>query len=146
MVGRTLNHYKISELLGKGGTWEAATLEGDGEKVTLWGWSFPAQQGTRSPLSDAGFPRGPGPNLGLLHCDRDQAGSPYAPVMSRELEAAGLDGWLLGHIHVPDALTAPSPSGYLGSVTGANPGEAGAHGRPAQQGARHGPVGSGIEK
>jgi len=63
-----------------------------------------------------------------LHCDRDQAGSPYAPVAGRELEAAGLDAWLLGHIHKPDVLSVANPNGYLGSVAGSHPGEPGARG------------------
>ena len=45
-----------------------------------------------------------------------------------ELERAGLDGWLLGHIHKPDALTVPSPNGYLGSLTALSRRESGAHG------------------
>jgi DNA repair protein SbcD/Mre11 len=115
-------------LVGRDGEWEAVPIEAGGERLTLWGWSFPRQQVGHSPLEGQRFERQGGSNLGLLHCDRDQRGSPYAPVMSRELEAAGLDGWLLGHIHAPDALAGPSPSGYLGSVTGMDPGEPGARG------------------
>jgi DNA repair exonuclease SbcCD nuclease subunit len=63
-----------------------------------------------------------------LHCDRDQVGSAYAPVSTTELNSADLDGWLLGHIHAPDPLTAEHPAGYLGSVTGLDPGEPGARG------------------
>jgi len=116
------------EVLGTGGAWESRELTGGGEVATLWGWSFPGPRVTRSPLAGVDFERGPGPNLGLLHCDRDQTGSPYAPVSSRALEDAGLDGWLLGHFHRPDALTARHLSGYLGSVTGLDPGETDAHG------------------
>ncbi|MBA1147507.1 metallophosphoesterase [Ectothiorhodospiraceae bacterium WFHF3C12] len=115
-------------LLGQGGVWEAVDLGDDGEPLTLWGWSFPQERVPNSPVADTRFDRRDGPNLGLLHCDRDQPGSPYAPVSSAELRAAGLDGWLLGHIHAPDALTARDPSGYLGSLTGMDPGEPGAHG------------------
>ena len=49
-------------------------------------------------------------------------------MSSHELDAAGIDGWLLGHIHQPDALTVQNLSGYLGSVTGMDPGEHGARG------------------
>ena len=69
-----------------------------------------------------------GLNLGLLHCDRDAGASPYAPVTGKDLERAGLDGWLLGHIHAPDNLTAASANGYLGSLTGLHRGETGARG------------------
>ena len=73
--------------------------------------------------------------MGLLHCDRGGgAQSPYAPVPQEALDQAGLDGWLLGHIHKPDALAAPlpngafSPNGYLGSLTGLDRSETGLRG------------------
>ena len=116
------------ELLGAGGRWQRVCLESGGTMLHLWGWSFPQTQVFTSPLTGVDFDRPPGVNLGLLHCNRDQPGSPYAPVPRRELEGAGLDGWLLGHVHQPDALSAPHPSGYLGCVTGMNPGEPGARG------------------
>lgn len=112
-------------LLGAGGEWERLEVA---EGLTLHGWSFPTRQVVRSPLAGHAFEQGPGVNLGLLHCDRDVRDSRYAPVSSAELAAAGLDGWLLGHIHVPDALTAQRPSGYLGSITGMHPGEHGVRG------------------
>lgn len=115
-------------LLGRGGEWEAAEISAGGESLTVWGWSFAREQVRESPVAGMGLDRRPGLNIGLLHCDRDQPGSAYAPVTSAELRAAGLDGWLLGHIHAPDTLSADSPSGYLGSVTGMDPGEPGAHG------------------
>lgn len=115
-------------LLGRGGEWETTTLEAAGETLTLHGWSFPQPLVHRSPLEGVVPERGPGLNLGLLHCDRDQSGSPHAPVRSGELSSAGLDGWLLGHIHAPDALTVDALRGYLGCVSGMDPGEPGDHG------------------
>ncbi len=115
-------------LVGADGHWEAVDLGSDDEPLSLWGWSFPLGRVPTSPVTGADFQRRPGPNLGLLHCDRDQPGSPYAPVTSAELRGAGLDGWLLGHIHAPDPLTADAPAGYLGSLSGMDPGEPGAHG------------------
>ena len=121
-------------LLGRDGCWQSAAIEAAGETVTIWGWSFPQRQVTTSPLAAPdgpgapGFDPGPGVHLGLLHCDRDQTGSPYAPVTSVELAAARMRGWLLGHIHQPDPLTADDLSGYLGSVSAAHPGEPGARG------------------
>lgn len=120
-----LPHFR---LIGRDGEWETLPLEADGETVTLHGWSFPEKQVRLSPLENVRFERGAGVNLGLLHCDRDVPDSPFAPVMSRELEAAGLDGWLLGHIHKPDPLVADNPIGYLGCVSGMDPGEPGDHG------------------
>lgn len=116
------------ELLGRGGEWESVTLESAGVQLTLHGWSFPSPHYRESPLQHANLVRGPGTNLGVLHADRDQPASPYAPVSSAELRGAGLDGWLLGHMHKPDALSAESPSGYLGSATGLDPGESGPRG------------------
>lgn len=115
-------------LLGSGGEWEAVTLEAGGESLTLHGWSFPAPVVRNSPLDGIRLERHPGLNVGLLHCDRDQSGSPHAPVRSSELEGAGLDGWLLGHIHAPDPLSVDRLSGYLGCVSGIDPGEPGDHG------------------
>ncbi len=116
------------KLLGRGGQWEPWTLADETEALTLWGWSFPQAKVLQSPLPNAPFERRPGLNLGLLHCDRDAGASPYAPVTGAELERAGLDGWLLGHIHKPDALSAPRPNGYLGSLTGLSRRESGVRG------------------
>lgn len=124
-------------LLGRGGKWETLTIEGDaGEAVHLLGWSFPSVHVRTSPL-DTLLPLGRrlpgldsrrGPVIGLLHCDRDAPGSPWAPVRSSDLAAAPVDAWLLGHVHRPDALAPPRPMGYLGSLTGLDPGEAGPRG------------------
>jgi len=118
------------ELLGVGGTWEAADLDaGDARGVRVVGWSFPEARVRTSPLASALPARGPRATIGLLHCDRDQPRSPYAPVRSSELQAAPVDAWLLGHIHRPDDLGGgEGPSGYLGSLTGLDPGEDGEHG------------------
>ena len=124
------------QLLGSGGEWERCEISAGNEAVSLWGWSFPQAQVHRSPLANACLERGPGINLGLLHCDRDGAPgqSPYAPVAGSALHQAGLDGWLLGHIHKPDDLAAPSPTGrfspngYLGSLAGLDRSETGPRG------------------
>lgn len=116
-------------LLGAGGKWESCRIAEGREALTLWGWSFPQARVSTSPLEQVSFERPSGINLGLLHCDLDAGpGSPYAPVGRWELERAGLDGWLLGHIHRPDALSAESPSGYLGSLSGLHRGETGPRG------------------
>lgn len=115
-------------LLGRGGRWERLALGTAAEPVTLHGWSFAQTVVDFCPLGETRFERGPGANLGLLHCDLDARTSRYAPVSRSRLESAGLDGWLLGHVHRPDALAAPAPLGYLGSVTGLHPGELGARG------------------
>lgn len=116
-------------LLGRKGQWETVTLTADdGTEARLHGWSFPQPEVRQSPLTDKTFPTDHRLQLGLLHCDRDQSGSYHGPVTSAELNNAGLDAWLLGHIHKPDALSPSSPSGYLGSVTALRRTETGAHG------------------
>jgi len=128
VLPRLANQIGAFRMLGRAGKWQRVTLESGNERVTLHGWSFPQLRVSRSPLSNHRFEPGPGPNLGVLHCDRDHPSSFYAPVRSSELDAAGLDGWLLGHIHAPDELSLNHPIGYLGSATGLDPGERSAHG------------------
>lgn len=125
------------ELIGEGGRWESRVVHAGGRPaIELVGWSFgtpqvrssPVAELLRVPLSRAhpGLPR-----LGILHGDRDVASSPYAPFSSAELRSAGLDGWLLGHIHRPSLGDSPPgspPIGYLGSLVGLDPTETGAHG------------------
>jgi exonuclease SbcD len=65
--------------------------------------------------------------------DLDASGGTYAPFTSRELTDAGLDAWLLGHIHKPSLTEGGGPDGsgprgYLGSLVGLDPGEMGPHG------------------
>ena len=129
VLPRLARHIPEFRLLGAGGQWESCRIAAGREALTLWGWSFPRARFAASPLADQRFELPSGINLGLLHCDRDAGSdSPYAPVNGRDLERAGLDGWLLGHIHRPDALCAESPSGYLGSLTGMDRGETGPRG------------------
>lgn len=119
-------------LLGRGGVWEVAGVAGRaGRRAQVLGWSFPERRVLTSPFAAHDLPGldpGAGPVIGLLHCDRDAAGSPYAPVRSAELADAPVDAWLLGHIHKPDRLAPPRPIGYLGSLTGLDPGETGPRG------------------
>lgn len=111
-------------LLGAGGHWQQYRL---GE-ATIIGWSFPQSRVNFSPLDS--FPRlDPKKTLiGLLHCDRDQSDSTYAPVSSADLKDASVDAWLLGHIHQPDNLDTDRPIGYLGSVNALRASETGARG------------------
>jgi len=116
-------------LLGQGGRWEARTVpHDDGARVRILGWSFPESHPTLDPLASLAHDRASGVTIGLLHCDRDQTGSTYAPVRSADLAAAPVDAWLLGHVHKPDIAPGPRPMGYLGSLVGTDPGEPGAHG------------------
>ena len=128
VLPRLAAHIPEFRLLGAGGSWQSHAIDG-GEAVTVWGWSFPQSGTAGNPLEGQRFTLEAGINLGLLHCDRDAgADSRYAPVTSAELNAVGLDGWLLGHIHKPDTLGTASPSGYLGSLSGLDRGEPGPRG------------------
>ncbi len=100
-------------LLGAGGHWEEKSVG----KLRVLGWSFPRPHVRENPLRALPRIDRPGRVIGLLHCDRDQSDSPYAPVTSQDLETTGTAAWLLGHIHQPDRLDGERPIGYLGSVT-----------------------------
>lgn len=127
------------ELLGEGGHWQTRVVEkAGGPAVEILGWSFPEKRVRNSPvdslLRNPIAPTRPGiARIGLLHGDLDASGGDYAPITSRELTEAGLDAWLLGHIHKP-SLTAGTdadgvgPRGYLGSLVGLDPSETGPHG------------------
>ena len=73
------------------------------------------------------------PRIGLLHADLDAPGGHYAPVPRAEIEEAGYDAWLLGHVHQPSlenssTATESRPCGYLGSLVGLDSSETGPHG------------------
>lgn len=112
------------QLLGAEGRWQEKSIG----KLNVLGWSFPRPQVRHSPLKELPQISQPERTIGLLHCDRDQSDSIYAPVSSAELEAAPTAAWLLGHIHQPDALRAPRPIGYLGSLNALRASETGARG------------------
>ena len=122
------------ELLGEGGRWESRVVEAGGRPAfELLGWSFPEPQVHTSPLAsllrDRPTPKHAGlPRLGVLHGDLDASGGPYAPFSGHELDAAGLDAWLLGHIHKPSLGSGEIPFGYLGSLVGLDPSETGLRG------------------
>ena len=126
-------------ILGEGGRWESRTIEKNGRPaVEIVGWSFPEREFRNSPLAHLSrtLPPSPGtdlPRLGILHGDLDASGGPYAPFSRREVDAAGLDAWLLGHIHRPSLGSSAGadgsvPCGYLGSLVGLDPSETGCHG------------------
>lgn len=119
-------------LLGAGGEWERSTItSGDGERLHVDGWSFPAEHVSDSPLDSYGFGAdGDTPILGLLHADLDVPRSSYAPVMLSDLQTRPVALWLLGHVHVPKLRRARhgAPVLYPGSLQPMDPGESGVHG------------------
>lgn len=120
-------------LLGAGGIWERVAVPGAG-RVSLLGWSFPTRVVRESPLglpSLAAALEGRAEEeavLGVVHGDLDAAESSYAPLSTRALERVPVDGWLLGHVHQPGALSVSRPVGYLGSLVGLDRGEPGLRG------------------
>lgn len=117
--------------LGRGQTWEHATIQRDGRDVLrLVGWSFADLSVRTSSLPD--FPRDlpPGiPTIGVLHADLDVAESKYHPVRLAELQSAPVSAWLLGHIHTPRHIRDGGPMVlYPGSPQPLDPGERGLHG------------------
>lgn len=118
-------------LLGRDGKWERFTVEREGQRLHIDGWSFPRRQVHRSPLEEYHLQREDGvPHIGLLHGDLDQTDSSYAPVATRHLEEAPCDFWLLGHVHRPHALMLDNGACvlYPGSPLALDPGEPGEHG------------------
>lgn len=118
------------KLLGAGGVWESVRVPTrDGSAVQLLGWSFPSERVHSSPVESLRHAPTPGvATLGVLHCDLDAGASPYAPVSRASLRSVPVDAWLLGHIHRPDPLEDATPIGYLGSLSGLDPGETGRRG------------------
>ncbi|MEA1926788.1 MAG: DNA repair exonuclease [Candidatus Auribacterota bacterium] len=117
-------------LIGKNGEWEVVEEElKNGSRIRIVGWSFQGRYCREDPLRELELQEDREiPTLGLLHCDLDAAGSRYGPVSTAELERVPVDAWLLGHIHKPSLLSGPRPIGYLGSLSGLDPGEPGPHG------------------
>ncbi len=117
-------------LLGADGRWQTARVDSPGGVgVRLLGWSFPSVRVRVNPLDTLRIEPEPGvATLGVLHCDVDAGSSPYAPVGRAALQGASVDAWLLGHVHRPDALGGERPIGYLGSLSGLDPGESGPRG------------------
>ena len=126
-------------LLGAGGEWESRVIERDGAICAeVIGWSFSERRVRHSPVAqllsepiDSASPAVP--RIGLLHADLNASGGSYAPIRQAELDEAGFDAWLLGHIHKPsiESLSSPvdgRPQGYLGSLVGLDSSETCPHG------------------
>jgi DNA repair exonuclease SbcCD nuclease subunit len=117
-------------LLGRDG-WEQIAWPSEGApRLLLAGWSFPAGKATALPLAEfAPAPRDGVPLVAIAHTDYRFAGADYAPVRLEDLRAkAGVDLWLLGHLHAPEKLDGPPVVLNPGSPQALDPGEPGVHG------------------
>lgn len=116
-------------LLGKGGTWQSHPLRASTGDIEILGWSFPDSHCRASPFDTPPPPR-KGSRIALLHGDVDTPGSVYAPFTAANLREHAADAWLLGHVHNPShqRLASQTPTGYLGSLCGLDPSEAGTRG------------------
>jgi len=135
VLPRLIRRVEGVELLGADATWELRALEDDGPPVDLLAWSFKTSHHSDSPLDAPGLDEALGARrpdarvLGVLHGDLDAGSSRYAPVSRRRLEDLSLDACFLGHVHQPCALSEMErPLGYLGSLVGLKPTEAGPRG------------------
>ncbi len=81
------------------------------QNVTVYGYAFTGDKLEGCPL--AGHePENPGRlNLLVAHGDLDRPYSPYAPIDSKTLAAAGFDYCALGHVHTHDGIR-PLGAGY----------------------------------
>jgi len=118
-------------LLGRGGTWEQVSWPTEeAPRLTLAGWSFPGGKVDALPLDDfTPVKREGAPLIAVAHADYRTAGSDYAPVSPERLRAkAGVDLWLLGHLHFSEKLDGRPPILNPGSPQALDPGEPGVHG------------------
>ena len=117
-------------LLGRGGSWERTTIERDGVRLNIDGWSFAREEQLTSPLATYNPPAGAGINVALLHADLDQTASRYGPISTGELRAQPGTFFLLGHIHKAALIreAGGAQAVYPGSPQALDPGEPGAHG------------------
>ena len=120
-------------LLGKDGQWESQVIPVGDEKLRVDGWSFRSPSQKTNPVNDYSDAVGELDDfdlrIGMIHGDLDDTSSKYAPLNLAELSNKDVDGWLLGHVHVPKIRHSERPWVlYPGSPQALDPGEQGAHG------------------
>ncbi|MEE4275816.1 MAG: hypothetical protein V2J16_08145, partial [Thermoleophilia bacterium] len=96
----------------------------------IYGRSYPTRV-VRENLA-AGYVRSPEDPLAVavLHANVGQrpGWDNYAPCTVADLQAAGMDYWALGHVHVPGPIAERPPIVYSGSTQGLDPTEEGPRG------------------
>lgn len=120
-------------LLGQHGRWEPFIYRKDDSLIQFLGWSFASRHYPDNPVDrlDELLIEKDIPTIALLHGDiYNPLESRYAPINKASLRnRAGIDAWLLGHIHRPDIIEPQHPLIlYPGSPHALNPKEEGRHG------------------
>jgi len=125
------NTYKNIHHLGADGSWEKIQYTSEDMAIQFVGWSFTSQHEKENPLKDFNQLSldTTMTTIGLLHGDAGNIESQYAPFEISDLSAAGIDIWILGHIHKPWVLHTDQPYiAYPGSPHALDAGEKGPHG------------------
>jgi len=125
------NGYEHVHLLGSGGNWENKIYQGNNGSIQFVGWSFPKKYVREDPMTKfSQVELNPDElTIGLIHGEIGVPDSNYGPIELHELENAGPDIWLPGHIHKPVELNKDTPYiAYPGTPHALNSGEEGAHG------------------
>ncbi len=110
---------------------ERVVFERDGEILcALYGRSFEVTAETEN--FARGFRRDPADRvaIGILHTNvgSREGYDDYAPCTAADLEAAGMDYWALGHIHVPGEVLPGARAVYAGCPQGLDPTQTGPRG------------------
>ncbi|WP_438448645.1 metallophosphoesterase family protein [Gorillibacterium sp. sgz5001074] len=108
-------------------------LPGRGHVADVWGISYPTaavRENYASLLGRRDEPQEAPYRIGLLHANVDGAAdhADYAPCTLRELTAAGMDYWALGHVHTRRVLHESPYVVYPGNLQGRSVRETGAKG------------------
>jgi len=97
--------------LGRNGEWESVRLElGEGSAIRIAGWSYPNRHVKYTPLDRLKDRYEDNiPTVGVLHGDLGSSDSRYAPISETDLQRAGVDTWIIGHLHNPNLRSRLSP-------------------------------------
>jgi len=126
----SMNDLPNIHLLGANGCWENKTFHKNGESIRVVGWSFPERYIDKDSTTDFPAIETGEVTLAILHGDVYTTLSRYNPLQLEKLKnTAGVDAWLLGHIHRPDVLNHSAPLIlYPGSPHALSPKEQELHG------------------
>ena len=103
----------------------AVPVERDGRRLaTVYGISYGRREETENLIPRFKRGAGRGLHVGLVHCSVgvESEHAPYCPCTLRDLQAAGMDYWALGHIHRRCTVNRAAPwIVYPGNLQGRSP-------------------------